>query len=215
MIKTWVFDLDNTLYDYDSCNQGAERVLFQELNHRWGLDECACKRLLRDAKSDVKQRLGTVASSHNRLLYMQNICERLGVKSSQFALGLYDVYWESFLTQVRVFPQMKTLLDALKNNNKTTVLLTDLTAQIQFRKLRSMQLEDSFDYVITSEEVGIEKPNEEMFRRVIEKTGCKKEEIIMIGDDRVKDVEGAEKYGFRALLFRNDESFYDEVQLWM
>ena len=43
-------------------------------------------------------------------------------------------------------------------------ILTDLTSHIQLRKLTYFGLEDIFDAVVTSEEVGADKPNDKVFK---------------------------------------------------
>lgn len=214
MIDTWIFDLDGTLYDYDRCNSEGEKALYLEMDRLWGIKPEQSRILLRSAKEKVKQRLGQVAASHNRMLYMQNITEQLRVKTGSYAPVLYDAYWNTFLDSMTMFSGMKMLLENLKEQKKQLVLLTDMTVMIQFRKLKRLGLEDTFDYIVTSEEAGEEKPSERMFQLVLEKTGRKKEEMIMIGDDQKKDVDGAERFGIRGIRFCDTSSFYDEVRKW-
>ncbi len=76
MVKAVLFDLDGTLYDYDSCNSISETGLAGTISECFGVSVDRAYELLRTAKSNVKQRLGVgVAASHNRMLYMQEICE--------------------------------------------------------------------------------------------------------------------------------------------
>ena len=215
MIKTWIFDLDGTLYDYERCNRYAELSLFSMMNNKWEVDPSECGKLLRNAKKIVKERLGAVAASHNRMLYMQNICEQLGVKSGKYALELYEVYWSSFFDHMEIYPDMKRLLYDVIAGEGQIVLLTDMTVYIQLQKVIRLGIEDAVDYIITSEETGAEKPCGIMFQRVLDKTGKQREEMLMIGDDLVKDVQGAERFGIRAMLFRDDCSFYEEVRQWL
>ena len=63
--------------------------------------------------------------------------------------------------------------------------ITDLTAQIQFRKLIYFGLDELFDYVVTSEEAGMDKPHKSAFELAIKKLNCRPEKIIMIGDDLI------------------------------
>ena len=114
-----------------------------------------------------------------------------------------------------LYPGMKELIGTLKQRGRQLALLTDMTAQIQFRKLKQLKLEGVFDHIVTSEEAGEEKPSGRMFELLLEKAGCAREEMLMIGDDEKKDIRGAEAFGISAALFRNEMRFYDEVRQWL
>ena len=58
--------------------------------------------------------------------------------------------------------------------------VTDLTSQIQFRKIVKLKLEDKINFIVTSEEAGIEKPNKKIFDLALEKINLKYDEAIMI-----------------------------------
>lgn len=71
--------------------------------------------------------------------------------------------------------------------------------QIQFRKIVYFGLNDHFDYVVTSEEAGQDKPHTAPFALTIEKLGIEPEDLWMIGDDPIADVKGAKQHGIRTL----------------
>ncbi len=65
-----------------------------------------------------------------------------------------------------------------------------------------------FHYCVFSDETGYSKPDERAFRLASEKTGCRPEEMIHIGDRENKDISGARASGMKTLLFtgfRNDD----------
>ena len=61
--------------------------------------------------------------------------------------------------------------------------MTDLGAQIQFRKLIYFGLNECFDFVVTSEEAGAEKPAAIPFELALGKLGVAPNEAFMIGDE--------------------------------
>ena len=63
------------------------------------------------------------------------------------------------------------------------------------RKLVYLEIDSLVDYLVTSEEVGVEKPSEKMFDKACSLVGVEPKDIWMIGDDPAKDLVGAEKYG--------------------
>ena len=70
-----------------------------------------------------------------------------------------------------------------------------MTAQIQFRKLVYFGLDELFDYVVTSEEAGRDKPDRKPFEVALEKLDINPENIWMIGDNPNSDMLGAGKMG--------------------
>ena len=64
---------------------------------------------------------------------------------------------------MKLFPNVRELLTELNKYKIKTAIITDLTSQIQFRKIIFFGLEQYFDYVVTSEESGFDKPSKYPF----------------------------------------------------
>lgn len=60
----------------------------------------------------------------------------------------------------------------------------------------------AFEYALGVKAVQFGKPTEEFFREALDTVGGSPEETIMIGDDIVSDVGGAQKLGMRGFLVR-------------
>ncbi len=71
-----------------------------------------------------------------------------------------------------------------KKNSIKICLITDLTASIQFRKIINTKMDKYIDFVVTSEEAGVEKPDSVIFSLALSKLGLSSGEVIMIGDDK-------------------------------
>ena len=212
MIKAVIFDLDNTLYDYDVCNSIAEEKLSEKISYEFNIEAAKARKLLENAKSNIKKNLGNeVAASHNRLLYMQNICEQLKTSAAVHAMGLYDVYWDSMLSEMKLFGYVRPLMEELKKRKIKIGILTDMTAHIQYRKLGKLDLLGYIDYITTSEKAGIEKPAKKIFSVMLEKIGIAPCEAVMVGDSKAKDVEGAENVGIKWILYHKGMDAYSKV----
>lgn len=68
-----------------------------------------------------------------------------------------------------------------------------------------------FDEVVLSADIGIVKPNPEVYAYTLEKLGIKTSEAIFV-DDRKVNVDAAEACGIRSLLFSNTETFIKEFE---
>ena len=158
--------------------------------------------IFNEAKKQIKQSLGQTASSHNRLLYIQRMLELLGMGSQVLlALDFEQTYWRSFFTKIILFDNVIEFLDDIRLLKIPTAIVTDLTAQIQFRKIVYLNLENYFDYIVTSEEAGFDKPNLAPFNLVVDKLRLENKSIWMIGDNPENDIKGA-KLGINAITLQ-------------
>ena len=73
----------------------------------------------------------------------------------------------------------------------TLVAVTNGTKIAQEKKLRLSGLDNVFDAIFISENVGVEKPNKEYFDYVFEKLGITdKSQVLIIGDSLTSDMKG-------------------------
>jgi len=159
-----IFDLDDTLYDYEESNEIATKALIQGIAAYACLNENAVANALYSSRAIVKQRLGQTASSHSRLLYISETFRQLRLRpdTDEF-VKLEEVYWETFLSKINLFPGVEKLLESLMELHIPLALVTDLTSQIQYRKISRLKLNGFFDYILTSEESGGDKPSGRSF----------------------------------------------------
>lgn len=153
-----VFDLDNTLYDYDQPNTFATQILIEKISSQASIETLEVKSALEASRMNVKQRLGETASSHSRLLYIAEVYRLLNLNPvvEQF-LNLEKLFWDSYLSQMQLFPGVDEFMQLLKKQDIPLALVTDLTSNIQYQKLMKLELDSCFDFILTSEEAGGDK----------------------------------------------------------
>ena len=187
-----LFDTDNTLYSYDPAHKAALAAVRKKMVSIFSIAPDDFDKAYQEARRQVKERLKGTASSHSRLLYMQRMLEILGLGSQVLlALDFEQTYWRTFLANAILFEDVKELLDDLRLLGIPTAIVTDLTAQIQFRKLIYFGLDRYFDYIVTSEEAGFDKPHSAPFQIALEKIQPDGDVVWMIGDNPITDILGA------------------------
>lgn len=187
-----LFDTDNTLYHYDPAHAVAMQAVRDKVSNTLGIPPEEFDQAFAEARKQVKSRLKHTAASHNRLLYMQRMLEIIGLGSQVLlALDFEQTYWRTFLSHSVLFDDVKELLDDIRLLGIPTAIVTDLTAQIQFRKVVYFGLDRHFDYIVTSEEAGYDKPHEAPFQIALEKMRPQGDCIWMIGDNPINDIHGA------------------------
>ena len=71
----------------------------------------------------------------------------------------------------------------------------------QQEKLRICGLDRFVDELVVSAEVGVSKPDPEIFRVAINRLGVSAQQAVMVGDSWAADIEGARAAGIRAIWF--------------
>ena len=187
-----MFDTDNTLYPYDPAHAAAQAAVRAKVVSTFQLRTEEFDKAFALARKEVKERLGSTAASHSRLLYLQRMLEIMGLGSQVLlALDFEQTYWRTFLSNAVLFDGVIEFLEELRVLGIPVAIITDLTAQIQFRKVVYFGLDHYFDYIVTSEEVGFDKPHIATFKLALEKMKPKGDTIWMIGDNPVNDIKGA------------------------
>lgn len=201
MIKAIIFDLDDTLYSYNELNKQGINEICNYTCEKLKIEKEKFYEAFDKAKKQVKDTLGGVASSHNRLLYCQKTLENLKENPFSIALEMYEVYWQYILKNMKLNANALEVLKFCKQKKIKIGICTDLTAHIQHRKIRKLGIDEYIDAIVTSEEVGVEKPNFKMYNKILEKLNVLSGETLFVGDSLKKDVLGSVEYGMKALWY--------------
>ncbi len=194
-VKGILLDIDNTLYDYDKTHMMSLKIVFDFFGSKFKLSSEVIIESYNKARANIHIELKGTASSHNRLLYFQRMCEILNINPLNTAFKVYNLYWDSFLINMEKFDYVDQLLEKYKNK---ICLITDLTAHIQYRKIAALGLDGYINKIVTSEEAGREKPHPYMFMSAVKKLNLNHDEICMIGDSFKKDIIGATNLGIKS-----------------
>ncbi|MFP3154157.1 HAD family hydrolase [Lachnospiraceae bacterium ZAX-1] len=203
--RAGIFDLDNTLYNYDSCNDKANQALCEFTCSVMQIGKQQFYDVYQLAKQNIKSRLGDVAAGHHRLLYFQNFVEQMKFSQLSVAFEMYNIYWDTFLCAMQLYDGVMEFLKKMKYHEIKIAICTDLTAHIQFRKLEQLKIMDYIDVLVTSEEVGEEKPSQKMFARTLEKLEIVPGLCFFVGDSLERDIKGAEQMNIKVIWFRNEK----------
>lgn len=201
--KGVLLDLDNTLYDYESCHKPALAAGVEYTAAVLSQPFDTVLEAYKTGRSQINGELHGQGASHSRLLYFQRINEILGFKPCRTALAAEQIYWNVYLDQMQLRPYATEFLNQI--SDIPIVIVTDLTAQIQFRKLIRLNLDNRVAFVVTSEESGVEKPDERIFQLALKKLGLSANDVCMIGDNWKKDIEGGIALGMRSFWLNFDE----------
>lgn len=201
MIKAVVFDLDNTLYNFDAANESGILALAAYTEPLFGWDYAKMKALYGEFRKKLTERMGDVGAAHNRLIRFQNLLEEKKLPIHPHALQMAKSYWRGVLDNMAPAPGAREMMEELRNMGIRMGLGTDMTAYVQYEKLNRLGLLEYMDFIVSSEEAGIDKPGRAFFSLCVRKAGCLPGECLFIGDNVVRDYGGAAAAGMQARWF--------------
>ena len=209
MIKTVIFDIDNTLYNFDAsheagmeavCNYvyeqfGWEKEAFTAgmeavcnyVYEQFGWEKEAFTAVYRDVMKELFDELGDIGAAHNRLLRFERILEDRGLPLSPHAMKLYSLYWDTLIEESEISPGAEETMRELKERGIRVGIGSDMTAWVQYRKLEKLGLLQYCDFVVTSEESNADKPDAEFYSLCLKKAQCEPFECIYVGDNYWKE----------------------------
>ncbi len=199
-IKHIFFDLDHTLWDFETNSGKTFEQIFDKNNievdfsnfmevyrpinhHYW--------KLYREEK---------VSKSDLRYGRLRDAFDQLNYKISDDLIDLLAVEYIDFLPYHNaLFDGAHEILTYLKAKYKMHII-TNGFEEVQHKKMDHAGLLKYFDKIITSEEVGVKKPNPKIFEYAIKKAEAKPEESLMIGDNLEADILGAQNVGMETIF---------------
>lgn len=202
-IKGILLDLDNTLYEYEACHSCALESCYKEFKKSKNITFEQFKNSYESAKKEVKKNTFGQAASHSRFLYFQKLLEENFKKTDiDLTIELEKCYWLNFFKRMKLFKGVLDFLKKCRKNNIKICFITDLTAEIQFKKIKHLKIGKYLDFVVSSEEAGRDKPHQNIFRLAFQKLKMRPSDVVLIGDDYNKDLAGGEQMGIKTILIK-------------
>jgi len=200
-IKGILIDLDGTLYDYETAHkkslQSCSAVFLNTFPNTFSSEEFCMK--YREKRDNVASRLSPQGACRSRFFAFQELFEEIKTPQAfNKALEYETLYWQSLVNNMKLNQEAEWFLKTCKERNIRICIVTDMQAHFQVQKLQKLKVDHLIDYLVTSEEAGKEKPHPEIFLLALAKLDLQINNVIMIGDNQIKDIEGAEKLGIKA-----------------
>ena len=200
--KAVLFDLDNTLYDYDICHEKGLFESYNVIKNDFNLSFHDFCKLYDNVRSETHKELDGYSSSHNRIIYFQKLI--FSLKSdfdSKKILNLYESYYEGFFKNMKLFDSVEDLFIKLNQNNIKIGVVTNLNSLIQFKKVDHLDISKYIDNIVTSEESSREKPHSSIFLLALNKLNVRPKDVIMVGDSIEHDIIGSNSLKIDSILF--------------
>lgn len=113
----------------------------------------------------------------------------------------------SFTQAPRLMNGVKTTLKGLRQRGAHLYLLSNAQSCFTVPELRCLGLfEGIFDGIFLSSDFGVKKPAPAFFQAALEQAGLCADEVLMVGNDPVADIRGADSVGMESRYIHTSQS---------
>ncbi|MDG1436752.1 MAG: HAD family hydrolase [Rickettsiaceae bacterium] len=200
-VKAVLMDLDNTLYHYNSCHELAIQECYASYNRDISpnISFAEFSNIYRKNRDLVTKRLSPQGVCRSRLFAFQAMFEEMNLgRNWELAKEYDDFYWNSLINHMVIAKDALSFVEECRSSGIDICIVSDMIANIQIRKLQKLGISQSVKYLVTSEEVGVEKPDPRIFQAALNKLDLGPKEVIMIGDCDNKDIKGGQNMGIES-----------------
>jgi len=207
VLKAVFFDWFHTLARFEPPREELHSQAYREFGFELPPEKLTRGLLMADRgwfEEDVKSRVEARSREEQlrqALRYQNTVLSEAGVNASKELLlkivkRMQQLYQGiSFVLFDDVLPTLKTL----KERQLILGLITNATRDMT-DTYRKQGLEPYLDFVVTSEEVGANKPSPPIFLAALAKAGVEPSEAVHVGDQYDLDVVGARGAGISPVL---------------
>lgn len=211
-IKHVFFDLDHTLWDFETNSDKTFGFIFER--NKVDLEIGRFTETYRPINQKYWKlfREDKVSKSDLRYLRLKEAFDALEFEAEDELIHTLSEEYIAFLSlNNALFSNALEVLAYLEAKYRLHII-TNGFEEVQHRKLENSRLRPFFDHVITSEKVGVKKPDPRIFKYALEMAGARTEESIMIGDNYEADIQGARNVGMHTIFCEfNGESAPEDV----
>ena len=124
--------------------------------------------------------------------------EYVGYPNKNLAAHLNAIYLKHRFEDIELYPDVIPTFEVLSQHFQLGLLSNGNTYP------ERCGLEDSFDFVVFSQDVQVEKPAPKIFEITAQRAGCEFSQLMHVGDSLANDVAGAKNVGAQAVWLNRE-----------
>jgi len=194
-----LFDLDNTILDFNASSKIGFKALLEKIDPE--LDAKTVYPFYRDINHKVwdEREAGLISHEELKTKRWDLFFKKVNIDYNPSEAN--DYYFEFIKSKPFFIDGAKELLDVLKGKIKLMIITNGLS-EVQWSRLRIMDMEDYFSHIIISDEIGSAKPAKAFFEHCDELINyTSKDKVLVIGDTLKSDIKGGNEYGFKTCWY--------------
>jgi len=210
MYKYIFIDLDDTLWDFHANAQAALEEIYnnhQLYNHFDSFEHYFNIYAKRNLELWELYGKGEITKEFLNFERFSHPLVQVGAGNIKIAEQIGREFLEMLPTKTLLVAHAKELLDYLYPKYPLTIISNGFI-EVQYKKLRSSNLEHYFTHIVLSEGAKALKPDKRIYEYAMQLNNATASECLMIGDSYEADIVGARNAGIDQVWFnphREDE----------
>jgi epoxide hydrolase-like predicted phosphatase len=166
----------------------------QQLAERLGMEYDDLDRIVFDSETGHQAAIGAITA----LQHWESVLKRLKRPAEEMA-SIQDEFFAGDIVDRELLAFLRSL-----RGTYITGLISNAWSDLREYLVRE-KIDDAFDHIIISAEVGVAKPEAKIFRVALEQAGVSPNEAVFV-DDFYVNIEGCEKVGMKGIHFKDTPS---------
>jgi HAD superfamily hydrolase (TIGR01549 family) len=202
-IKAITFDFGGTLANGELDRENYKRAL---MDYIFRLGYSGGRAKLGKARTAMLERLRKAQEKNRELRFEElyrGLLFDLGLHPTQERLDYIEQLYYQFFKIDLVPGIRKMLADLSKRYN--LAIISNVISNASRLVLQKYDLEQYFDNIVLSRDLGIRKPSLEIFNFALVNLGVSSSEAVHVGDSLEDDVRGAQNAGMKTAWIKGDD----------
>lgn len=199
------FDLDNTLWDHRRNAYLTIKDLFdkEEITLKYNIDFEEFHSVYHEINEKLWEQIrdGEIDKEYLRKHRFYDTFKHFGIYDLELSMFFEEHFLDKILNYNHLVESAEYILDYLKAKNYTLHIISNGFQEVTERKCILSGIDHYFQTITSADSVGVRKPNPAIFEYSLGLSEAKKEESILIGDDWIADVIGAQQFGMDVIFF--------------
>ncbi|CAM4212992.1 HAD-IA family hydrolase [Bacillus albus] len=200
-----LFDLDDTLLDRDKAVDNFFLLVLEKCYE--DVSDTVKNTMLQKFKEYDKREYGI----SDKTIVLESLFDEFAPKYRLPHNYIQDFWNENFPKCFSIDQNTIHFLNQIKKQFKVGII-TNGSTQRQKAKIINTNLNNYFDTIIISEEVGLSKPDKRIFELALNKLNAQPENTLFVGDDLEKDIAGPQNVNIKGVWF-NPQKIKNTTQI--
>ncbi|MDF9555958.1 HAD family hydrolase [Bacillus tropicus] len=203
------FDIDGTLLDYDTAEKNGISHFFQKYNDIFSGNELEAMKLWHELSEEYFNKFLSkeLSFQEQQVMRTYHLFKTYGVNvSTEESQHRFNQYIELYKKNWTLFEDVLYTLQSLQQRGHSLGIISNGDYEQQIEKLTALNILQYFKYIFTSSELGISKPDPEMFHKAVLQLNLEMKDCYYIGDRLETDAISSTAAGMQGIWLNRNNS---------
>ncbi|MEG7844561.1 HAD family hydrolase [Bacillus mobilis] len=201
------FDIDGTLLDYETAERNGIIDFFQVYSTIFSDNELEATKVWHELSEEYFNKFLSkeLSFQEQQGMRMYHLFKTYGLNlSPEESQHKFNQYIELYKNNWTLFEDVHYTLQTLQHGGHSLGIISNGDYEQQVEKLTALNILQYFKCIFTSSEIGISKPNPEIFQRAVLQSNLEMKDCYYIGDRLETDAISSTAAGMQGVWLNRD-----------